>query len=56
MNVPQPKSGGMLVNREKLQMKMSVRKVDKGVERGNCRSLVTIMYLCNARTDKVMMD
>ena len=37
-------------------MKIRVRKVDKGVDKGNCLSLVTIMNLCKARTDKVTMD
>ena len=37
-------------------MKMRVRRVDKGVDKGNCLSLVTIMYLCRASTDKVTMD
>ena len=35
---------------------MRVRKVERGVDKGNCLSLVTIMYLCRASTDKVKMD
>ena len=37
-------------------MKMSVRMVERGVDRGNCLSLVTIMYLWKANTDRVMID
>ena len=37
-------------------MKTRVRKVERGVDRGNCLSLVTIMYLCRARTAKVKID
>ena len=37
-------------------MKTRVRKVERGVDRGNCLSLVTIMYLCRASTDRLTMD
>ena len=37
-------------------MKISVRMVEMGVERGNCLSLVTIMNLWKARTDRVIID
>ena len=37
-------------------MNMMINSVERGVDRGNCLSLVTIMYLCSARTDKVIMD
>ena len=35
---------------------MRVRKVERGVDKGNCLSLVTIMYLCRASTAKVTID
>ena len=38
------------------QMKRRVRRVERGVERGNCLSWVTIMYLCSANTVSEMMD
>ena len=41
---------------EYVQMKMMVRRVDMGVDKGNCLSLVTIMYLCRAKTDRVTID
>ena len=37
-------------------MKTRVSKVERGVDRGNCLSLVTIMYLCRANTVKVTID
>ena len=37
-------------------MKKMVRRVDLMVERGNCVSLVTIMYLCRANTDRLTID
>ena len=54
--VPNPSIGGKETKKEYVQIKMRVKRVDKGVERGNCLSLVTIMYLCRANTDKVTMD
>ena len=35
---------------------MRVRRVERGVDRGNCLFLVTIMYLWKASTDRVIMD
>ena len=37
-------------------MKRRVRRVERGVERGNCLSWVTIMYLWSANTVSEMMD
>jgi hypothetical protein len=37
-------------------MKMRMNKVESGVDRGNCLSLVTIMYLCRASTFNVTID
>ena len=37
-------------------MKMRVNKVERGVDRGNCLSFVTIINLCRASTDKVTID
>ena len=56
LKVPHPNIGGMLTVKVYPQMKMRVTMVERGVDRGNCLSLVTIMYLCMASTDKVTMD
>ena len=54
--VPNPIIGGKETKNEYVQMKMMVRRVDMGVDKGNCLSLVTIMYLCRAKTDRVTID
>ena len=56
LKVPNPSIGGKETKNEYIQMKMRVRKVDRGVDRGNCLSLVTIMYLCRANTERVTID
>ena len=56
LKVPKPSIGGKETKNEYVQMKMRVRRVDLRVERGNCLSLVTIMYLCRANTDRVTID
>ena len=48
--------GGNETKNEYVQMKMRVRRVEVVVDRGNCLSLVTIMYLCRASTDRLTMD
>ena len=56
LKVPNPSIGGKETKKEYVQMKMRVRRVEVVVERGNCLSLVTIMYLCRANTDRLTMD
>ena len=56
LKVPNPNIGGKDTKNEYVQMKVSVRRVDLMVERGNCLSLVTIMHLCRASTDRLTMD
>ena len=53
---PQPTSGGTLTPAVYSQMKRRVTRVERGVDRGNCRSRLTIMYLCKASTVREMMD
>ena len=53
LKVPKPSIGGKVTKNEYVQMK---KRVDLRVERGNCLSLVTIMYLCRANTDRVTID
>ena len=54
--VPNPSIGGKETKNEYVQMKMRVNRVDMGVDKRNCLSLVTIMYLCRANTDRVTID
>ena len=56
LKVPNPNIGGKDTKNEYVRIKVSVRSVDLMVERGNCLSLVTIMHLCRASTDRVTMD
>jgi hypothetical protein len=56
LKVPNPSIGGKETKKEYVQIKMRVRRVDVVVERGNCLSLVTIMYLCTASTDRLTME
>ena len=56
LKVPKPSIGGKETKNEYVQMKKRVRRVDLRVERGNCLSLVTIMYLCRANTDRLTID
>ena len=37
-------------------MKIRMRRVEVVADRVNCLSLVTIMYLCRASTDRLTMD
>ena len=56
LKVPKPSIGGKETKNEYVQMKKRVRRVDLRVDRGNCLSLVTIMYLCRANTDRLTID
>ena len=56
LKLPNPSIGGKEIKNEYVQINVSVRRVDLMVERGNCLSLVTIMHLCRANTERVTMD
>ena len=45
LNLPQPNSGGVEMSPVRVQMMMMVIRVERGVDRGNCLSWVTIMNL-----------
>ena len=49
-NCPHPKRGGLETTPVMIQIKKIVIMVERGVESGNCRSFVTIMYLKNKKT------
>ena len=56
LKFPQPNIGGILTMVEYIQIKMRVKKAERGLDSGKFLFLVTIMQRCMARMDKVTTD